>query len=286
MPLTEKETRRVSRLYQLYATFFDKAERERRWNPYRDIPWEKVNKDISDEMTLCAETFLCVEMYLPDYVSKGLNVVRPSFGQMWFSANWGYEESKHSIALMEWLLRSGKRSEEQMWDLQHRVHEKVWNLPFSTARQMTIYGCFQEQATFVIYCRQEARAQEESDEALRTIYRFNARDEVAHARFYMDVVKVCLEEDREGTLADVALVAKHFEMPGVGIVPDYDARIEVMRSEAKVDRDVFIQKVYLPVLKLLGVTRQELVAMASKERRERHAADAAARAGGPTITAK
>jgi acyl-[acyl-carrier-protein] desaturase len=285
MPLTEKETRRVSRLYQLYATFFDKAERERRWNPYRDIPWEKVNKSISEEMALCAETFLCVEMYLPDYVAKGLNVVRPSFGQMWFSANWGYEESKHSIALMEWLMRSGKRSEEQMWDLQQRVHEKVWALPFTTARQMTIYGCFQEQATFVIYCRQEARAQEESDEALRTIYRFNARDEVAHARFYMDVVKVCLEEDRDGTLSDIGHVAKHFEMPGVGIVPDYDARIDVMRAEAKVDRDVFIQKVYLPVLKLLGVSRQELVAVVAKERRDRHTAEAAA-TGGTTITAK
>ena len=92
----------------------------------------------------------------------------------------------------------------------------------------------------------------------------------------MDVVKVCLEEDRDGTVADIAHVAKHFAMPGVGIVPDYDARIDVMRAESKVDRDVFIQKVYLPTLKLLGVTRQELVAAASRERRERKAAEAGA----------
>src|SRR5262245_30245548 len=185
--MTEIDTQRAARLYKLYATFFDKAEQERRWNPYRDVPWDKLERAVSDKLTLCAETFLCVEAYLPDYVSKGLNVVRPGFGQMWFSANWGYEESKHTVALLEYLLRSGKRSEEQVWDLQRRLHEREWRLPFQTARQMTIYGVFQEQATFVIYCRQEAAAAREGCEALRTIYRLNARDEVAHARFYMEV---------------------------------------------------------------------------------------------------
>jgi acyl-[acyl-carrier-protein] desaturase len=270
--ISEKDSARASRLYKLYATFFDKAEQERRWNPYRDVPWEKINKGVSDQLALCAETFLCVEAYLPDYVSKGINVVRPGFGQMWFSANWGYEESKHSTALLEYLIRSGKRTEEQMWDLQARLHANAWDLPFNTARQMTIYGVFQEQATFVIYCRQEARAQAEGCEALKAIYRLNARDEVAHARFYMDVVKVLLEEDREGTIDDIAHVAKHFEMPGVKIVPDYDERVAVMREESHVDRDVFLQKVFFPCLKLLNVSRAELVSAAARDRHARHAA--------------
>ena len=278
--MIEKDTRRASRLYQMYATFFDKAERERRWNPYQDVPWDKINKDVSDDLAMCAETFLCVEAYLPDYVAGGLNVVRPSFGQLWFSANWGYEESKHTIALMEYLLRSGKRTEEQIFDLYDRLFKNKWSLPFTTARQMTIYGAFQEQATFVIYCRQEAAAEREGCEALRTIYRLNARDEVAHARFYMEVVKVLLEEDREGTLADIAHVAKHFQMPGVGIVPDYDARVAIMRDESSINRDVFLQKVFFPVLKLLDVSRADLVAVQARERRERHAAEAAAAAGG------
>lgn len=270
MPLTEKDTALASRLYKLYATFFDKAEEERRWNPYRDVPWDKVKKDISEELILCAETFLCVEAYLPDYVSNGLNVVRPSFGQLWFSANWGYEESKHTTALLEYLLRSGRRSESQMFDLLHTLHQKRWDLPFTTARQMTIYGCFQEQATFVIYCRQEAAAAAQGCEALRTVYRLNARDEVAHARFYMDVVKVLMEEDRDGTIEDVAFVAKHFEMPGTKLVPDYDSRVAVMRDESSIDRDVFLQKVFFPTLKLVGVTRTDLVQAGARVRdRER-----------------
>jgi hypothetical protein len=27
----------------MYKTFFDKAEQERRWNPLRDVPYEKIN---------------------------------------------------------------------------------------------------------------------------------------------------------------------------------------------------------------------------------------------------
>jgi acyl-[acyl-carrier protein] desaturase len=131
---------------------------------------------------------------------------------------------------------------------------------------MTVYGVFQEMATFFIYCRQEARAEAEGDEALRTIYRLNARDEIAHTRFYQDVVKLLLEEDRPGVLADIATVTKNFEMPGVGLVPDYDSRVAVMR-EAGIDRATFLQKVYFPVLKYLDVTRQEMVEASKRARR-------------------
>ena len=257
--MTILDTARQERLYKLYKTFFDKAESERRWNPLRDVPYHKIKKDVPEAMITVAETFCCVESYLPDYVSKGINIVRPYFGQAWFSANWAYEESKHSIALMEYLMQSGRRTPEQMFDLQNRLMQVEWDLPFDTARMMTIYGCFQEMSTFVIYVKQEQRAKDVGDECLATIFRLNARDEIAHCRFYQDVVKVLLEEDREGTLRDIAHVAKNFKMPGVGIVPDYEARIAVMREEGKVDRAVFLQKVFFPVLKYLEITRQDLL---------------------------
>lgn len=71
-------------------------------------------------------------------------------------------------------------------------------------------------------------------------------------------MKVLLEEDREGTLADLAHVFAKFEMPGVKLVPDYEKRVEIMRS-AGIDRAVFLQKVYFPILKYLGITRRELL---------------------------
>jgi acyl-[acyl-carrier-protein] desaturase len=264
-----KDSARQGRLYDLYKTFFDKAEAERRWNPFRDVPYDKIPKDVPECLVTVAETFCCVESYLPDYVSKGINIVRPYFGQAWFSANWGYEESKHSVALLEYLIRSGRRTPEYMFDLQARLMSVEWSLPFDTARQMTVYGCFQEMATFVIYVKQEQRAKEVGDECLATIFRLNARDEIAHCRFYEDVVKVLLEEDRVGTLRDIGRVAKHFVMPGVGIVPDYEDRIKVMREEGKVDRAVFLQKVFFPVLKYLDITRQELQEAVWSEKQER-----------------
>ena len=64
------------------------------------------------------------------------------------------------------------------------------------------------------------------------------------------MIKLLLEEDRAGVLADMAHVTRNFQMPGVGLVPDYDARIAVMR-DAGVDRNTFLQKVYFPVLSII-----------------------------------
>ena len=38
------ETRLAMRMYQEYIDFLKKAERERRWNVFEDIPWHKINK--------------------------------------------------------------------------------------------------------------------------------------------------------------------------------------------------------------------------------------------------
>jgi acyl-[acyl-carrier-protein] desaturase len=246
------------KLYRQYMEFFEKAERQRRWSIFDDIPWDDINPEASEELALCVETFAAVEMFLPDYVASGINVVRDWFGRAWFQANWGYEESKHSIALGEYLMRSGKRTKEQWFGLYHDLVQKTWEPLFDTPRQMTCYGMVQEMATFVIYCKHRELAKEQDDNCLRTIYDFIARDEIAHCRFYQDVVKMLLEEDREGTLSDLAHVLANFQMPGVGLVPEYDSRILKMR-DAGVDRDVFIRKVYLPVLKYLGISRREML---------------------------
>lgn len=269
-----KKLRIEERLYREYMEFFEKAERERRWSVFDDIPWDKTNPDASDTLADCAETFCSVEMYLPDYVAGGINIVREYFGRAWFQANWGYEESKHSLALGEYLVRSGKRTQDQWFDLQKQIFAKEWKVPFHTARQMTCYGMIQEQATFVIYVKHREFAKRENDECLRTIYDYVARDEIAHTRFYQSVVRILLEEDRPGTLADIAHVYANFKMPGVGLVPDYESRILKMRGEGGIDRNTFIRKVYLPILKYLGITRHEMlaaqrVAIEARQDRER-----------------
>ncbi|MCI0341335.1 MAG: acyl-ACP desaturase [Planctomycetales bacterium] len=245
------------RLYRAYWEFFEKAERERRWSVFDDIPWEKVNPGATDDLALCAETFCCVELYLPDYLTGAMGVVRSSFGQSWFQANWGYEESKHALALGEYLVRSGKRTRDQLHDLHKRIFSKRWQLGYATGLEGTCYGLIQEMATFLIYVKHRAEAAREGDECLRTIYDYIARDEIAHAHFYGDALRVFLDEDRERGLDALTHVVQTFQMPGVDLVPDYDARILKMRA-AGVDSGVFLQKAFLPILKYAGVTRDEI----------------------------
>lgn len=255
-------------VYREYLEFFERAERNRRWNVFNDIPWDQLKPETYDEdAALNAETFVGVEMYLPDYVSRGINVVRETFGQAWFSANWAYEESKHALALREYLVRSGQRSKEQMFAYEEVILSKQWNLPFATARQMTFYGAVQEQATFMMYKHQLELARGRGDVVLEAIYGHVSKDEAAHADFYRRVTALELEEDRAGSILDMAHVFKHFRMPADDLVPDYGARTEVMRKTGGVDRTVFLKEVWFPTLKKLGITREEVTKASAQLRR-------------------
>src|SRR5271165_2080488 len=113
-----------SALLRHYRDYFDKAERKRRWRIADDIPWNECNPNLDPAIADVVETFCAVELYLPDYITKILPLVRNSKGRAWFYANWGYEESKHSIALADWLLFSKQRSDEQMADLEGEVFQR------------------------------------------------------------------------------------------------------------------------------------------------------------------
>lgn len=248
-------------VYREYMEFFEKAERNRRWSVFNDIPWDQVDRvPKNEEAAYLAETFVGVEMYLPDYVAGGINIVRDTFGQGWFNANWGYEESKHALALREWLVKSGHRTKEQMFEFEKTILGKQWTLPFKTPRQMTFYGAIQEQATFMMYKHQLDRARARGDETLAMIYSHVSKDEAAHADFYRKVIALEIEEDRPGTINDIAFVFKNFRMPADDLVPEYDARTEKMRENGGVDRGVFLKEVWFPTLKKLDVTRQEVTA--------------------------
>lgn len=251
--LTHKE-----KIHRAYMEFFDVAERKRRWHPLNDIPWEKLDPSKNtEEKAICAETFCGVELYVPDYTAQGLNLTRSTFGLAWFEANWGYEESKHGLTFREYLIRSGLRTEEQYTQFEQQIFAKVWNLPFHTPRQMTCYGALQESATFLIYRAQLEKARQEGEEVLEKIYFYVSRDEAAHMGFYIKVLQLELEDDPEGTLSDLAHVVSHFQMPGVGLIPEYDKRLGV--NGVGISSQQFLQKGIFPLLKAVGTSRKELV---------------------------
>ena len=246
------------KVYRLYRDFLDLAERKRRWSLRDDIPWDKCCRTPNPAVADVIESFCAVELYLPDYVGKILPHIRANRGRAWFTANWGYEESKHSLALNDWLLHSGNRTEEQMADLEGRVFEHEWNLPMDSVQGMICYSMVQEVATWLNYrnLRQVVGAQ--GDPALYKVLGLISVDERAHFDFFRSIVQMQLEEDRAGTLEQLRRVLNHFSMPAIYALADGRRRIEAIKSLRIFNDEIFYQDVYLPVLASLGIDRAEM----------------------------
>ena len=246
-------------LYRLYREFFDLAEKKRRWSLRDDIPWDQVNRAMDPAVADVVESFCAVELYLPDYIAKALPLCRASRGRAWFHANWGYEESKHSLALGDWLLRSGMRSEEQMADLEHQVFAHDWNLPHDSPVAMLIYAMVQELATGLNYRNlRRRRLGGHADPALSKLLGFLGLDEQAHHDFFYRAVRLHLGDDRAGTLGQLRRVLDTFAMPALEGLADGRRRVEAIRALGVFDHQTYYREVYHPILEALGVTRPEL----------------------------
>lgn len=249
--------------YRLYREFFDRAEKKRRWRLRDDIPWEQCNRSLDPAIADVVESFCAVELFLPDYLSKFLPQIRTNRGSAWFVANWGYEESKHSLALGDWLLHSRQRSEEQMTDLENELYQHEWNLPMDSGRGMVCYAMTQELSTWLHYRNLRLLVGPQGDPALYRLLGYISVDERAHYDFFRRIVKMHLEADRAGTLEQLRRVLNDFAMPAVFMLADGRQRIEAVKSLHLFDAELYYQDVYLPILADLQVERSELRRRAS-----------------------
>ncbi|MFN4261104.1 MAG: acyl-ACP desaturase [Gemmataceae bacterium] len=253
-------------IYQLYRDYFNLAERRRRWNLETDIPWDQCQADQKNHAVAdIIESFCTVEMYLPDYTSQILPVVRSSRGRAWFAANWGYEESKHSLAMEDWLLKSGHRSEEQMHDLENQVVDHPWKIPQGDVRALLTYSMIQEHATWLHYRNLRNLIGSAGDAALFKLLTLIIIDERAHYDFFKKLVRLHLIEDRAGTLEQLRKVMHDFHMPAIALLPDGKRRMELVERLGLFNESIYFEHVYMPTLADLGVERKE---MRRKTRRE------------------
>lgn len=249
----------LKRIYQLFRDFFDRSEKKRRWSIREDIPWDQCNPSLNPAIADVVETFCAVELYLPDYLNKVIPDVRHMRGRAWFFANWGYEESKHSMVLEDWLLRSRHRTEEQMADLQTEVFRHEWNLPHDNTRAMACYTMVQELATWLHYNRlQQVLHSEGGDPALDKILTLVSVDERAHFDFFRRMVSLYLEYDREGTLEQLRRVFNNFAMPAVHMLADSQLRINEVKLLRIFDYDIYYSHVFEPIMHKLNLTRADL----------------------------
>lgn len=246
-----------SKIYRLYRDYFDRAERKRRWSVRDDVPWHQCNPNLDPEIADVVQTFCMVELFLPDYLSKLIPQVRANKGRAWMLANWGYEESKHSMVLGDWLLHSKSRSDEQMADLEDETFAYEWNLPYDSAAGMVIYTMIQELATQVHY-RNLRNVVNGKCPALDKVLELVSIDEAAHAHFFRQLVQIYLEEDRQNTVEELRRVLNTFKMPAVHMFFDGARRIAAVREMNIFDERTFIEEVYQPVLARLGVEKSEI----------------------------
>lgn len=253
-------------MWRLFRNFFEMSERRRRWSIEKDIPWTQCNKNLDPALADVVESFCAVELYLPDYLVNAMPWSRPSRARTWFYANWGYEEAKHSIALHDWLLRSGHRNEEWLTDLEGKIYEHPWQMPHDNVPAMLAYAMVQERATALNYRNLRRRVQEDGgDPALEKLLMLLAVDEQTHHSFFMGTVRLFLDLDRDSTIEQLRDVMNHFAMPAIHSLADGRQRIAHIREMKIFDDEAYLLEVYYPILKELGVERSEMRARKLKK---------------------
>ncbi len=241
--------------YRELVKYLKLAEEKRRWNVFNDIAWHEANPKTDETLAHCVETFCAVEMYLPDFTSKMLHMIRRSRGRAWFHVNWGYEESKHSMTLEAWLLASGHRTEEQRQKFEKELLEAEWELPFDHPRQMVCYTMIQELATFWNYRNLEKMATQQKDWALVGALRLISVDERVHYNFFRNTVKEWMKHDEAGTVDDLKYVFEHFTMPGKTQIPRYDESAKILAKTGIYGPREYIKLVKNPILEDLHLSK-------------------------------
>jgi acyl-[acyl-carrier-protein] desaturase len=246
-----------AKIWRAYRDFFDAAERKRRWNVRDDIPWGDCNPDLDPVIADVVQTFCMVELFLPDYLSKQLPQVRANKGRAMMLANWGYEESKHSMVLNDWMLKGGHRTENQIAEMETGVFEREWSLKYNDPLATVVYTMVQEVATRVNY-RNLRKVAAGRCPALDQVLEFVQIDEAAHGHFFRQVVSIYLEEHRAETLERIRMVLNTFSMPADHLLADGRRRVAAIKALGLFDERVFYDEVATPLLAQLGLTRADL----------------------------
>lgn len=255
-------------MYENYTAYFRKAEETRRWKLHADIPWNLANPAVSEDLTKVVEGFFAVEFYLPDYIARVLEMIRRSRSRAWFTAVWGYEESKHSLGWETWLMSAGKRTQKQLRDYQEMLMEVELERNFDTPSQMIIYQMIQERMTYINYKNALKLAEVEGDPALVKTAHYIGIDEVAHHAFFLRGVQLYLKYYPERTMDDLLLVFKEFQMPATDIIPNWSEVAEAILRLGINSARIFVKDVRNPILDTLGFEGKRALEEAAQAARQ------------------
>jgi len=182
------------RLYRLYRDYFQTAENERRWNLWDDLPWDDVRTDPDPALAEAVTRAYQEELFLPDFSSKVLAALRSSRGRAWFITRWSYEESKHLLALTEWLTRSGAFPVEELRSQSDELLlHYTWDLPYADSPAVLADLLLWELKEVARYQALQTLAEKAEDPALIGLCAFILRDEEAHRAFLRQSLAIIAE---------------------------------------------------------------------------------------------
>ncbi len=257
-------------LVGLYRWYTARSQMTRNWNPDQSFSWRTLHTNHSPELNTIIEGYFAVEQYVPDYVSKVLDLVRTSHGRSHFQIRWGAEEEKHADTWLNAVIFLRHRTVEWIENYKHNLRSKEWQLPYDEPLQMVFYAVIQERATQMNYLNTARVALGKSDKTefandqdplLAEVARTIAVDEAAHYAFYIEVARLFLYYYPTRALEALGHVVQTFAMPAMGIIPNYQEFYEaVYRTGIYGSARTYARDVLQAALETLGVAgRRALV---------------------------
>lgn len=210
--MLDKETERT--LYTLYKDHFARADAERLWNPWGSLDWTVETPTPSAALVDAVLALWRDATLLPDYAALNQNLLRASRGRAWFWTHWSYEESKHLVALQEWLTRKGGWSEEALAtaadDLLARYR---WEPPCDEATCVCVDALLYELHQLERLEALVAQATDEGETTLATLAGYLIADDQAQRDYLGEALRVIGKRYPERLTEALQTVATSHEAP-------------------------------------------------------------------------
>ena len=201
-------------LYQLFCAYFSRAEAERNWNLWESIDWNAESPAPSRALVDAALALYRDAAMLPDYSSVGLSLLRASRGRAWFWTRWSYEESKHQLALQEWLIRRGGWEDSTIRTLNEDLLTRYyWEPPCTDASCVLIDALLYELRELEALTVLKAQAEGEGEVVLAQVVSYLITDDEGQRDFLVEAIQIVQRSYPELLAQALQTVATTHEAP-------------------------------------------------------------------------
>lgn len=220
-------------------------------------------EQISDILAAVVADFKWVEDKLADFTGRASGVFRNIWGIQRSYLQWGHEEGQHSDAAGLILIRTGHASLEDIEEDYYKNLSQTWEPAYPTARQNVVYATFQEKMTSHTYDALSKRALAEDAPITSEIFKLIAHDEAYHGGGYRMFTEAFAEDDLQGTIDDIMLVAATFRMPAQNLLLNPRKALLDARRVGAFTRDLVAERTIYEVLKAFDFLPDHLARQAA-----------------------